>query len=82
MVALQEVRAEQQQHLCCLRGHRAPTVAAAEHLGSLHEALLKERSGDLAVNLVDVTHPKVQALYETWGYAKVGEQQPFADSPR
>ena len=31
--------------------------------------------------LVDITHPKVQALYETWGYARVGEQQPFADSP-
>ncbi|MFF8649248.1 GNAT family N-acetyltransferase [Streptomyces griseoluteus] len=47
----------------------------------LHEALLKERSEDVAVLLVDVTHPKVQDLYETWGYEKVGEQQPFADSP-
>ncbi|MFF9706842.1 GNAT family N-acetyltransferase [Streptomyces griseofuscus] len=47
----------------------------------LHEALLKERSEDLAVLLVDVTHPKVQDLYETWGYEKAGEQQPFADSP-
>jgi GNAT superfamily N-acetyltransferase len=47
----------------------------------LHEALLKERSEDLAVLLVDVTHPKVQELYETWGYEKVGEQRPFADSP-
>ncbi|MBG0852235.1 acetyltransferase [Streptomyces spinoverrucosus] len=42
--------------------------------------LLKERTEDLAVLLVDVTHPKVQELYESW-YAKVGEQQPFADSP-
>ncbi|MER7684545.1 GNAT family N-acetyltransferase [Streptomyces sp. NPDC097610] len=47
----------------------------------LHEALLKERTEDLAVLLVDVTHPKVQELYGSWGYAKVGEQQPFADSP-
>ncbi|WP_424921051.1 MULTISPECIES: GNAT family N-acetyltransferase [unclassified Streptomyces] len=47
----------------------------------LHEALLTERDEDLAVLLVDVTHPKVQALYETWGYEKAGEQQPFADSP-
>ncbi|MFJ3365804.1 GNAT family N-acetyltransferase [Streptomyces anthocyanicus] len=47
----------------------------------LHEALLKECSTDLAVLLVDVTHPKVQELYERWGYEKVGEQQPFADSP-
>ncbi|GAA4912687.1 hypothetical protein GCM10023237_36010 [Streptomyces coeruleoprunus] len=49
--------------------------------GQLHETLLKDRSEDLAVLLVDVTHPKVQNLYESWGYAKVGEQRPFADSP-
>lgn len=47
----------------------------------LHEALLTERGEDLAVLLVDVTHPKVHALYETWGYEKAGDQQPFADSP-
>ncbi|MGW1728904.1 GNAT family N-acetyltransferase [Streptomyces sp. NPDC002306] len=47
----------------------------------LHAALLADREEDLAVLLVDVTHPKVQDLYETWGYTKVGEQQPFADSP-
>jgi GNAT superfamily N-acetyltransferase len=47
----------------------------------LHEALLKARAEDLAVLLVDVDHPKVQALYESWGYKRVGERQPFADSP-
>jgi GNAT superfamily N-acetyltransferase len=47
----------------------------------LHGELLKARTEDLAVLLVDVTHPKVQALYESWGYAKFGEQQPFADAP-
>lgn len=47
----------------------------------LHDALLSEQDEDLAVLLVDVTHPKVQRLYSTWGYQKVGEQQPFADSP-
>ncbi|MFK0253217.1 GNAT family N-acetyltransferase [Streptomyces sp. NPDC090445] len=47
----------------------------------LHDALLMERAEDLAVLLVDVAHPKVQALYESWGYTKVGEQRPFADSP-
>ncbi|MFC9126926.1 GNAT family N-acetyltransferase [Streptomyces sp. NPDC057099] len=47
----------------------------------LHEALLEGRAEDLAVLLVDVTHPKVRELYGAWGYAKVGEQQPFADSP-
>jgi hypothetical protein len=34
-----------------------------------------------AVLLVDITHPKVQALYESWGYGKIGEDQPFPDSP-
>ncbi|MFE9251450.1 GNAT family N-acetyltransferase [Streptomyces sp. NPDC007088] len=47
----------------------------------LHEALLHERDEHLAVLLVDVAHPKVRALYETWGYERAGEQQPFADSP-
>lgn len=47
----------------------------------LHRALLDSRDEDLAVLLVDVTHPRVQALYETWGYRKVGERQPFPDSP-
>ena len=30
---------------------------------------------------MDTTHPKVQALYESWGYRKVGQRQPFPDSP-
>lgn len=47
----------------------------------LHQALLGERDEPLAVLYVDVTHPKVQALYESWGYKKVGEHRPFADSP-
>lgn len=47
----------------------------------LHSALLGERSEDLATLLVDTTHPKVQSMYESWGYRKVGERQPFPDSP-
>ncbi|MCX4523967.1 GNAT family N-acetyltransferase [Streptomyces anulatus] len=47
----------------------------------LHSALLQDRHENLAVLLVDVTHPKVQDLYESWGYEKAGEQRPFADSP-
>jgi ribosomal protein S18 acetylase RimI-like enzyme len=35
----------------------------------------------LAVLLVDVERPKVQARYEEWGFSKVGERQPFPDSP-
>lgn len=29
----------------------------------------------------DSGHPKVRTLYESWGYRKVGERQPFPDSP-
>lgn len=48
----------------------------------IHEALLAARPEDLAVLLVDVLHPKVQALYESWSYRRVGESQPLPDSPR
>jgi ribosomal protein S18 acetylase RimI-like enzyme len=47
----------------------------------LSRALLEGRDEDLAVLLVDVEHPRVQALYEDWGFRKVGERQPFPDSP-
>ncbi|MFD8725473.1 GNAT family N-acetyltransferase [Streptomyces sp. NPDC059629] len=47
----------------------------------LSRVLLEDRTEDLAVLLVDVTHPRVQKLYEDWGFKKVGEQQPFPDSP-
>ena len=48
---------------------------------ALHNGLLAQRSEDLAVLLVDTDTPKVQTLYESWGYRKVGERQPFPDSP-
>ncbi|MFE3506225.1 GNAT family N-acetyltransferase [Kitasatospora sp. NPDC059160] len=47
----------------------------------LHEALLDGRPEALAVLSVDTARPKVQALYESWSYRKVGEEQPFEDSP-
>lgn len=47
----------------------------------LHAALLENRPEALAVLLVDPDHPEVQALYETWGYRKIGNRQPFPDSP-
>jgi hypothetical protein len=47
----------------------------------LHDELLATRPEALAVLLVDLAHPKVQKLYESWGYEKVGTRQPFADSP-
>ncbi|MFE7409663.1 GNAT family N-acetyltransferase [Streptomyces laurentii] len=44
-------------------------------------ALLENRTEDLVVLLVDTEHPKVQAVYESWGFEKVGHRQPFPDSP-
>lgn len=48
---------------------------------SLHAALTSNRPETMAVLLVDTAHPKVQSRYESWGYKKIGERKPFADSP-
>ncbi|MBB5937085.1 GNAT family N-acetyltransferase [Streptomyces zagrosensis] len=47
----------------------------------LHDAVINSRGSDVATLLVDTEHTKVSALYERWGYEKVGEQKPFEDSP-
>lgn len=47
----------------------------------VHEALLSGREEALAVLYVDTTHPRVQKLYESWRYRKVGEHRPFEDAP-
>ncbi|MFC4035276.1 GNAT family N-acetyltransferase [Streptomyces polygonati] len=47
----------------------------------LADALMEGRDEDLAVLLVDPDHPRVRALYESWGYRKVGDRRPFPDSP-
>lgn len=47
----------------------------------LHEELLKDRPEQRVTLLVDPDHPKVKALYESWGYRDIGAQQPFPDAP-
>ncbi|MFF6997495.1 GNAT family N-acetyltransferase [Streptomyces sp. NPDC008313] len=47
----------------------------------VHERLLSGRPEERVTLLVEVTHPKVKALYESWGYSNVGNQQPFPDAP-
>jgi GNAT superfamily N-acetyltransferase len=47
----------------------------------LHTALLADRPEALAVLTVDTKRLRLQAMYEGWGYRKVGERQPFPDSP-
>ncbi|MCX2968225.1 MULTISPECIES: GNAT family N-acetyltransferase [Streptomyces] len=50
----------------------------------LHEAWLSQRSEQRVTLLVNPAagDGAVQAVYEAWGYRKIGEQQPFPDSPR
>ena len=50
---------------------------------ALHEHLLAPRTEQRVTLLVNpkAGGGKVQAVYERWGYEKIGEQQPFPDSP-
>jgi GNAT superfamily N-acetyltransferase len=49
----------------------------------IHEELLASRGEERVTLLVNpkAGNGKVQAIYQRWGYEKIGEQQPFADSP-
>ncbi|THA60283.1 GNAT family N-acetyltransferase [Streptomyces sp. A0958] len=47
----------------------------------IHDALIRSVEVDFVTLLVDSTHPRVQALYEKWGYEKRDEARPSDDSP-
>ncbi|MGC0415031.1 N-acetyltransferase family protein [Embleya sp. AB8] len=47
----------------------------------VHEELVTARPEERATLLVEDTHPKVLALYESWGYRRIGNQRPFRDAP-
>lgn len=47
----------------------------------IHEELLRGRKEERVTLLVEQAHPKVKRLYESWGYANIGDQQPFPDAP-
>ncbi len=47
----------------------------------IHEELLTCRPEERVTLLVEPTHSKVKALYESWGYEHIGDQQPFPDAP-
>ncbi|MFJ6744182.1 GNAT family N-acetyltransferase [Streptomyces sp. NPDC091279] len=49
----------------------------------LHEAWLNSRQEERVTLLVNPLNGDgaVQAVYEAWGYRKLGDQQPFPDSP-
>ncbi|GAA2467549.1 GNAT family N-acetyltransferase [Streptomyces mauvecolor] len=48
----------------------------------LHDALLADRGEERATLLVDQSHPKVHALYESWGWTTLGDLRPrMPDAP-
>jgi GNAT superfamily N-acetyltransferase len=48
----------------------------------LHGELLGVRAESRVSLLADPSHGKVLDLYTDWGYTRVGDMQPFPDSPR
>lgn len=49
---------------------------------ALHDVLLDGRPEHRSTLLAHADHPKVVALYETWGYRRLGECVPFDGAPR
>ncbi|MFF4500192.1 N-acetyltransferase [Streptomyces sp. NPDC001401] len=47
----------------------------------IHDELLRDRPEERVTLLVERDHPKVRALYESWGYEWFGEVLPFLDAP-
>jgi GNAT superfamily N-acetyltransferase len=47
----------------------------------VHDELMSRRTEERAALTVEQAHPRVRAMYESWGYRKVGELKPFKDSP-
>lgn len=56
--------------------------ALGEIARGIHDELMGRRPERRASLLVDSEHPEVRALYESWGYRKAGQMQPFDDSHR
>jgi hypothetical protein len=47
----------------------------------IHDELMRQRHEQRTALTVDKEHPKVRALYQTWGYVKVAGIQSAPDSP-
>lgn len=63
------------------KAYRGTAGAGTSRL--LHETLLAKRNEERATLLVDPTRSdgRLKAVYASWGYRDIGEQQPFDDSP-
>ncbi len=69
------------QEVLVREAYRGTAGAGTSRL--LHETLFAERDEERATLLVDPTRSggRLKAVYESWGYRNIGEQQPFEDSP-
>lgn len=69
------------QEVLVREAYRGTAGAGASR--TLHETLLAERNEERATLLVDPSRSdgRLKAVYESWGYQDIGEQQPFDDSP-
>jgi hypothetical protein len=47
----------------------------------VHDELVRRRPEERVSLTVERDHPRVRALYESWGYQHVGSTQPFPDAP-
>ncbi len=51
------------------------------HGRTMHDALLADRPERLATLVVRKNNVPAQAAYRSWGWRKLGDRQPFPDSP-
>jgi ribosomal protein S18 acetylase RimI-like enzyme len=84
------LRAEVDPDLLREDGHRTFAVTEimvlADHrrrgyAGQLHDALVSDRDEQRATLLVLPDNAPAKAAYESWGWFKLGELQPFDDAP-
>jgi hypothetical protein len=47
----------------------------------IHDELLNRRTEERVCLFVEHDHPRVRALYQSWGYVQAGTSQPAADAP-
>jgi hypothetical protein len=47
----------------------------------IHDELIRGRPESQVMLCVEHEHPRVRALYESWGYQNTGQQHPFPDAP-
>lgn len=61
----------------------APPGSGKGAAHGIHEELVSGRTEQRVTLLVNPAHSdgRLKAVYESWGYEEIGQQQPFPDSP-